>query len=155
MSVDVAMLTSLHGALEGVPASVLEQLAGMGTLKSYVKEAAILRVNTVADEFHIITSGLVKVSIKVLGRPELTLQTLGPGEIAGLSWMWPPRRWQWDVVAQRPTTTVALNSAAVLARCDAVPPFKAAMVALVASALHDRLSHTRLQLLDMYSEPSS
>ena len=40
--------------------------------------------------------GKVALSAHAPGKGHLLVQTLGPGETLGLSWLFPPYRWQFD-----------------------------------------------------------
>lgn len=154
MSVDATVLTTLHGPLERVPTSILNELAAMGTAMSFQDGEHVMAVNGASTSFHIVTSGLLRVGLSASGSGPMTLQTLRPGDLAGLSWMWPPRRWQWDVTAIDQTETVSFDVAEVMAQSASDAEFRSAIVDLVATELHDRLSHARLQLLDMYGVPT-
>lgn len=150
MSVDISILKELPGPLSNVGAQILTQLAELGTAEAHRPGALILAVDAGAARFHIVTAGRLRVGLSMHGRAPLTLQTLLPGEMAGLSWMWPPHRWQWDVTAVDESSTVSFDVHAVLDTCDRDLSFRAAMLELVAYELRDRLSHARLQLLDIY-----
>ncbi len=150
MSIDIAILRALPGPLESLEEQVLGRLADLGTPETHRPGALILAVDAVATSFHVVTSGRLRVGLSMHGRPPLTLQTLLPGELAGLNWMWPPYRWQWDVTAVDESSTVSFDVKSVLEQCDRDVAFRAAMHELVAFELRDRLSHARLQLLDIY-----
>lgn len=154
MTVDATALTALSGPLERVPKSILKDLAAMGTAMSFQSGESVLHVNGASTSFHIVTRGLLRVGLSGHGRKAMTLQTLRAGDLAGLSWMWPPRRWQWDVTAIEHSETVSFDVADVIGRSESDAEFRSAIVDLVATELHDRLSHARLQLLDMYGVPT-
>ena len=40
------------------------------------------------------------------GRPDVAIETLGPGAVLGWSWLFPPHTWQFGAVATEPTLTI-------------------------------------------------
>jgi CRP-like cAMP-binding protein len=49
-----------------------------------------------AKAFYLIQSGHVEVRTRKADRGEAVVQTVGPGEVIGWSWLLPPYRWQFD-----------------------------------------------------------
>jgi CRP-like cAMP-binding protein len=81
------------------------------------------------------------------------LETLGPGEILGWSWLFPPYRWHFDARASEPTRAVALDGTCLRAKCEADHDLGYALVKRFLYQLHQRLERSRLQLLDVYRSP--
>ena len=57
------------------------------------------------------------------GSPRITLQVLGPGDVLGWSWLFPPFEWHFSARALEPCRVVALNGAALLIRAEEVREF--------------------------------
>lgn len=150
MSADLASLTGPVAAMD--PRS-LDRLLSLGTERTYPAGTALITVDQPAEEFYIITSGKVQVGLRRTGRDGIVIQTLGPGEMAGLSWYAPPYRWNWDVTAAVDTDVLALEAAEVREVCDQDAGFRAAILKVIVTEMHQRLVHTRLQLLDVYRQP--
>lgn len=71
-----------------------------------------------ADHFWTIDSGSVALDLHVPGRPAATVETLGPGDLLGWSWLLPPYRWHLGAVAVSPVHAEEFDAAAVRALCD-------------------------------------
>ncbi len=59
----------------------------------------LAREGELADALYLIQSGHVAIEIHREGQGSIRLQTVGPGEIVGWSWLLPPHRWQFDARA--------------------------------------------------------
>ncbi|WP_163507181.1 Crp/Fnr family transcriptional regulator [Fodinicola acaciae] len=100
-----------------------------------------------------IRDGLVALDTVAPGRGTLVVQTLGPGDLLGWSWLVPPYRWHFGAVATIETRASAVDAARLRDISDADPEFGYAMAKKLLAALLDRLQHTRARLLDLYAVP--
>ncbi len=80
------------------------------------------------------------------------IETLGPGDVVGWSWLFPPYRWQFDAVALERVAAVALDGACLRAKCDDDTRLGFELTRRFAGVLIDRLQATRLRLLDLYGD---
>ena len=79
--------------------------------RSFDTGELLVREGDPADEFLLVFSGKVALEIVLPGRPRTTIQTLGPGEVIGWSWLFPPHRWRLDARALKPTRALGLAAA--------------------------------------------
>lgn len=101
----------------------------------------------------IIHSGHVALDISVPGRGDVVIQTVGPGELVGLSWFVPPYRWQFGAIAAEATSASELDTVQLRALAEQDPRSGCRLtMTLFEAALH-RLQATRARLLDLYGEP--
>lgn len=110
----------------------------------------ILREGEPADELYLIRDGRAALEINVPGRVAVTFQTVGPGEIVGVSWLVPPYRWSYDARAVEPVRAISLDAACLRRKCDKDPALGYEMMTRFVPVLVQRLQATRLQLLDVY-----
>jgi CRP-like cAMP-binding protein len=106
-----------------------------------------------ADRFHILREGRAALEIFAPGRGAVTIETLGPGDIIGASWLFPPYRWQYDARTLRPTRTVAFNALCLRAACEDDHDLGYDLMKRFARIMVERLNATRLRLLDLYANP--
>ena len=104
--------------------------------------------------FWLIEHGSIALDMRVPGRGDQIVETLGPGTVLGWSWLHPPYRWHFGAVARLATTAIAFDAASVRRRCDADPAFGYAMLRAFTPVITERLQATRLRLLDLYAAPS-
>ncbi|MFD3538174.1 Crp/Fnr family transcriptional regulator [Streptomyces sp. NPDC058662] len=104
-----------------------------------------------ADSFWIVRSGTVTLEIPVPGRKAAQVENLGPGELVGWSWLFPPYVWQLAAEAMTPVRAYEFDATAVRLLMDADPAFGSAVGHWVGRVLALRLHQTRTRLLDLYA----
>jgi CRP/FNR family cyclic AMP-dependent transcriptional regulator len=108
----------------------------------------------IADRFWLIEQGNIALDMRIPGRGDQIVETLGPGTVLGWSWLHAPYRWHFGAMARVATTTIAFDAASVRRRCDTDPAFGYAMLRSFTPVITERLQATRLRLLDLYAAPS-
>jgi CRP-like cAMP-binding protein len=151
----IADLLNEHTFFEGLSAEALELIAGCGTNVHFDADDHILAEGEAADFFYVIRRGRVAVEVDTPRRGPLVIETIGPGDIIGVSWLLPPYRWTFDVRAVDPTDAVALDAACLRGKCDDDPGLGYEMYKRFAGLVRDRLQATRLQLVDLYGNDAS
>ena len=106
-----------------------------------------------ADTFYIISEGRIGLEMTSPGKTPMVIQTLGPGDLVGLSWFFAPHRWNWRARALSDTTVVAFDASEVRKRCRENRDLALEVLGVVAAELAARLHRTRIQLLDLYKAP--
>ncbi|MFJ3175345.1 cyclic nucleotide-binding domain-containing protein [Streptomyces roseus] len=104
-----------------------------------------------ADRFWIVRSGAVSMDLHVPGRQPAVIESLGPGELIGWSWMFQPYRWHMGAEATTPLRTHEFDARTVRTMMESDPAFAAAIEHWVSEVLAHRLHRTRVRLLDLYA----
>ena len=115
---------------------------GAGTL--------LLREGDSADRFYLIRQGSVALEVHAPGRQPLRIETLGPGDVLGWSWLFPPYRWQLDSRTLTDCGLVQFDGACLRGKAEADHELGYQLMRRFAANVIDRLQATRLQLLDVY-----
>jgi CRP-like cAMP-binding protein len=103
-----------------------------------------------ADAFYIISQGTVGLEMTSPGRTPMVIQTLGPGDLVGVSWFFPPHRWNWRARAMVDATLARFDAVEVRRQCAVNRDLLLEVQGVVAEEVVDRLHRTRIQLLDLY-----
>lgn len=103
-----------------------------------------------ADWFYLLRHGRVALELASPGRGAVTFQTLGEGEVVGLSWLIPPYRWTYDARALELIRAIAIDAACLRRKCEADPRLGYDMMKRFMPPLLHRLQAARLQMLDLY-----
>ena len=103
-----------------------------------------------ANELYLLREGRVALEVTAPERGTLTFQTLGEGEIVGLSWLIPPYRFSYDACALGLVRAIAIDGACLREKCDADHDLGYEMMKRLTPILLRRLQATRLQILDVY-----
>ncbi|MGG8406929.1 Crp/Fnr family transcriptional regulator [Streptomyces sp. 12297] len=104
-----------------------------------------------AEAFWIVRSGTVTLEIPVAGSRPTVIESLGPGELVGWSWLFPPYVWQLSAEAMTPVRAYEFDATSVRVMMDADPAFGSAFGHWVGRVLAQRLHQTRTRLLDLYA----
>jgi CRP-like cAMP-binding protein len=134
----------------GLNQEQLELIAGCGSNVVFAAGERLFREGEPADTFYLVRHGLVALDQDVPNRPDVTVETVGPGEIVGWSWLLEPYRWHFTGRAVELVRAVQFDGACLRKNCDEDPTLGYALLVRFAQVLVDRLQATRLQLMDVY-----
>lgn len=128
----------------------LEFLESVATEIEFPPGALIFNEDDDADSFYLIATGRAGLEVTFPGREPVLIETLGPGELLGVSWLFPPYRWSWRARALAPTTAIAFDATSVREQCVADTDLALHVYKTVAAEAVHRLHATRVRLLDLY-----
>lgn len=103
-----------------------------------------------ADRFYLVRHGQVALQLFAPGRGAMTFQTVGPGEMFGMSWIAPPYKWTYDARALELTRALAVDGLCLRDKCDHDHDLGYELMQRFLSRTIESLHATRLQLLDVY-----
>lgn len=141
--------------LEGLSRDHLSFLSNFVSEVAFAEDEILFHQDDPATDFYLISEGRVALEIDAVGRPPITIQTLKPGNLLGISWLYPPHRWQFTTRAVEETRTLEFDGDAVRAACDEDHSLGYELLGLFVVALGSRLQATRFQLLDVYQGSDS
>lgn len=139
-----------HPFLAGLDSGLVRSIAAAAKPRRFEPGEMIVQEGLPAREFFLIEAGKVALEIVTPDRPRLTIQTLGPGEVLGWSWLTPPYLWRHDARALKPTRVHAFEAAALRAILDRDPAGGYQFLLRLLPVVAQRLEHTHLQLLDIH-----
>ena len=134
----------------GLTEEQLELIAGCGRNVTFEAGARLFREGDAAETFFLVRHGIVALDTYVPNRGALTVDTVGPGEIAGWSWLVPPYRWHFTGRAVEPVRAVQFDGTCLRGKCDEDPVLGYDLAMRFARMLVERLQATRFQLMDVY-----
>jgi CRP-like cAMP-binding protein len=92
----------------------------------------------------------VSIEVHQAGRGPIVIETVGPGDAVGWSWLVAPYRWTFDARALQPVGALAIDGACLRAKSLEDPALGFALLSRVTQELLERLQATRVRLLDLY-----
>jgi CRP-like cAMP-binding protein len=107
-----------------------------------------------ADRCWLIRQGRVALDTTIPGQGRVVLQTLGPGDLLGWSWLVPPYRWHFGARAVGTVQATELDAERLRALADRDPRVGYALARQLLVIMLDRLQATRARLLDLYRSPA-
>jgi CRP-like cAMP-binding protein len=147
----VASAVREHAFLQELPEAVREVLGGCARNVVFRPGELLTRHDEPAREFYLLRSGRVAVEIFVPARGRISIETLGEGDVVGLSWMAGASCWTFDSRATAETRAWGIDVGCISAKCEADPAFGHALMKRFSALLLGRLQATRLRLLDLYA----
>jgi CRP/FNR family cyclic AMP-dependent transcriptional regulator len=135
-----------------LPTSAHERLAPHLRLATYPAGAEILREGEPTRSLAIVRTGRVALRLRVPERGPTTILTVEPGDIVGWSAVVPPHRATSTVVALLPSDLVLIDGAALRTELAGDPALAAQVYLSLLEAVAHRLTGTRLQLLDLFTQ---
>jgi CRP-like cAMP-binding protein len=144
-----------HSFVVGLPPHILVELAVLAARREFASGAVIFREGADCDELFLIDAGLVALDVQVPGRGPVRILTVGQGEMLGWSALLGSGLMTATATAIEPTKAFAIPGSKIRSLCERNHEAGYRIIWQTASALAQRLTATRLQLLDLFAEPSS
>jgi CRP/FNR family cyclic AMP-dependent transcriptional regulator len=138
-----------HSFFKDLPEKHFEFILSCASHKLFKADEIILKQGESADKFYLIRSG--HVAIYIDHPRQITIQTIGEGEILGWSWLAPPYRYRFSAQAVENTRAVALDGKCLREKCEKNSELGYELLKRLVSVFTKRLEETRLRLLDIYN----
>lgn len=136
----------------GLADEYLDLIAGCASNTGFDAGERLFDAGDPADVFYLIRRGLVALETYIPNRGQLTIETTGPGEIVGWSWLLPPHHWYFTARAVEEVRAVQFDGACLRANCDVDSQLGYELLTRFTQVLAARLDATRLQLADIYGD---
>jgi len=106
-----------HPFLRGLSWHHLEVLAGCAMKSHFEAGDLIFREGDPANRFYLLKKGKVVLESEGEGEPTV-IHTLGPGDVLGWSWLFPPYYWHFDARAEQPTDAIFFYGTRLRELCE-------------------------------------
>ena len=103
---------------KGLNSQQLQLLAGSALEMKFETGATIFEEGSPANRFYLILTGRVELSAEMEDRNVIAIQTLGPGDDLGWSWLFPPYSMHFTARALDPTTTIFFYGTRLREQCE-------------------------------------
>lgn len=148
---DLGTIISGHPFFRDMEPRFTDLLVGCATNTRMKTGEFFFREGENADHFYCIRSGHVRLELGTPERGPVVIDSRGPGEILGWSWIVPPYRWYCDARATGDVRALAFNAACLRTRLGEDSEFGYQMYTRFVPLMHRNLENTRLQLMDVYA----
>ena len=136
-----------HQFLKGMPEPYLELLAGCAKNTRTEAGQFLFQSGEQADCFYLIREGRVAVELQAKPHRSVTIQTLGPNELLGWSWLIPPYRWHLAARAMEPVLALAFDGKCIRGKFEKDPQLGFEFYRRFSFIMSERLEQTFLQML--------
>jgi len=139
-----------HPLFAGLDAAFLTLVAGCAANRVIAPGTRLATFGSPVDHIFLIREGDVAMELAAPGRGRVRIQTVGAGEVLGLSWLVPPYKWSTDAEAVTHVRAIELDAACLRKKCEADPAIGYAVLKRFMPPLLEKLQGARLQMLDVY-----
>ena len=140
-----------HPFVHGFDPAFVDEISRHAREQEFATDAVIAREGTPAKVFYLVLEGKVALEVVAADHPQLTVQTIGPGEVIGWSWLVPPHRWRFDARALKPSRLIALDGERLRESLGHKPEWGYQFLVRFMPVLAERLVNTQIQLLDLHA----
>jgi CRP-like cAMP-binding protein len=110
----------------------------------------LLHEGAEATTFYLVRTGRIALEVNVPGKGILQMESVGPADVLGLSWLIPPYRSHLDARAVEPVLALAFDGTCLRGKMDADHDLGFALTKRLFQEAYRRLERVRLQRLDVY-----
>jgi CRP/FNR family cyclic AMP-dependent transcriptional regulator len=135
----------------GLDPGQLVQIAQIATFVQWDAGTTVFREGDRDSLLYVVEEGRVAIEIAVPGRGRVVILTVGPGEVFGWSSIFHQRPKTASARTIEPARVLALNASRLRELCDLDPRLGYLLTRRILEVVSERLTATRMQLLDIYS----
>lgn len=150
---DLTRLLRAHPYLEALDDAQIAVIVGCAKNVRFDAGDHLMREGDVARAFFLLRVGRVSLDVHIPGKEPLRAETVEPGEIVGLSWLFEPYRVNIDARALEPVVALSFDGGCLRGKMDADPALGYAITRRVLASTISRLERVRLQRLDVFRAP--
>ena len=143
-----------HRSFKDLAPPMIAALAAQGTFRQERAGRFVVHEGDPAGLI-VIVRGKLRVQTQGAGHPGSVLETMVPGEIFGSTWLVPPFRWTFDVVAVDDAELIVFDGEALRQIIDQDLALGNMLLKRLVRALTERLRSARMQLTDVYRQPGT
>jgi CRP-like cAMP-binding protein len=118
LTASLYVLIAKQPFFKGLNPQQLQLLAGSALEMKFETGAIIFEEASPANRFFLILSGRVQLSSEMEDRNVMPIQTLGPGDDLGWSWLFPPYSMHFTARALEPTNTIFFYGTRLREQCE-------------------------------------
>lgn len=140
-----------HPFFAGLDERCLAMLVGCAANQRYAAGDYLFREGGEAERFYLVRDGHVTLQVETPARGAIPIETLGPGDVFGWSWLIPPYRWRLDARAANEARVFAMDGTCLRAKCEQDHALGYEVMRRFSAIVQRRLDATRRQLIEIHS----
>ena len=129
-----------------------DKVMDCATEKTFKSGDWIIKTDDEAKSFFLILSGHVALDIDLPNEGPKRIITLSQGDLLGLSWMVAPFKWQFSGQAQEDVEALEVDAVKIRQLCESNHEFGYQLMSNMLRMMGERITATRMQLLDIYGK---
>lgn len=136
-----------HPFFRGMDPRFLDLLAPGAYGMEFKPGETLFREGEPASRFFLVQRGRIVLEAHEPGDGTMVVSQVGPGDVLGWSWLFPPFAWHFRARALEPTRVIILDGAHLLVTAERNPEFGYDLMKRIAQVVIQRLQATRRELL--------
>ncbi len=104
-----------------------------------------------ADKFYVLRNGQISIQMPAIMGPSLEIQSLGPDQVLGWSWLISPYRWSFQAKAMEDSELLRFDGKKILAHCEQDPKFGYELLKKFAELMSVRLDAARQKMMEEWN----
>ena len=125
-----------------------EFIVDSAVIEQYDTHSYLFYEGDPATNFYCILTGSIGIQVFAGERGFVDIQELGPGDLAGWSWLFPPYKWFFSGEVIEPIRVISFDAVALRKICEENNDFGFEMAMRSASLVVQRVSETRNKLVE-------
>lgn len=143
---------ALHPFLAGMNQTQLTLLTDCAVSRHFDADQIILREGEFANGFYLVETGKIALESVAGFGESIPIQIIGPGDLLGWSWMFPPYVWQFAARAIEPTTALFFHASILREYCEKDHSLGYELLKRISAVMVTRLQAAHDQMLAVYSK---
>jgi CRP/FNR family transcriptional regulator len=145
---ELRIVTGLRSTefLHGLDTTHLKKLAAIASEVEFPKGEIIHRAGDLGEAIYLIQEGLVNIDVDAPDGSRVTVLTIGPGQIFGLSSLFPPQQKKGAARVVQPTQAIVISSQKLLDLFEGNHELQAVIMGRTAKVINERVKLTWLEL---------
>lgn len=139
--------------LEGLDAATIDLLVVNARTRHLEANEILARHDDIADRFFIVCSGRIALEVPAIEGPNLEVQSIGPGDPVGWSWLIPPYKWQFRARAVEAGDLLEVDGKSIRAQCEQDSRLGYELMKRFAGLMSERMVHARRKMMDAWNPP--
>jgi CRP-like cAMP-binding protein len=139
-----------HPFLRELTDAQVHFMTGCARNRRYEAGEFLIREGSEADAMFLLREGRVAIEIDHPGQGPQQVESLGPGDVLGWSWLYPPYRWHIDARAVDRVRAFAFDGTCLRKKVVEDHDLGFVLVKRLLYQAHQRLERVRLQWMDLY-----
>jgi CRP/FNR family transcriptional regulator, cyclic AMP receptor protein len=147
----IATRVALHPFLAGMNRVQLALLTDCAMATHFEKGETVLREGEFANRFYLIETGKIVLESAAGSDEPAVIEMIGPGDLLGWSWMFPPYTWQFTARALEPTTAIFFYGTILREHCENDHSLGYELLKRMSAVMVKRLQAARRQMLALHA----
>ena len=142
-------IVSTHPFLKGMNEHQLRILSDCAMQAHFNANEVIFGEGEPADRFYLIQNGTVALEAYVKDKGNTLIEKIGPGDVLGWSWLFPPYFWHFTARALEPTDALFIYARPLRQECESDHDLGYELMKRISEVIMRRLQATRKKALGL------